>query len=181
MTTSVVADLDDDLAQRNGHVDATEDRAAIQLQVKQKIGLVSRQWTARAARLFKTSGYTNAQRAPLYLLREAPQGLTQSELAARLQLSEPTLSRRIARLMEDGLVSKHRLVGDGRANLIKLETRGRQALEGAEATASQDRNLLFHGLSDEDLSVALRVLNILAVRVSGPVEKAHEPDPHVEI
>lgn len=180
MTTSTVADLSDDFAGSNDRVDAGEDRAAIQLQVKQRIGLISRQWTARAAKLFKTTGYTNAQRAPLYLLRDAPRGLTQSELASRLQLSEPTLSRRIARLMEDGLVSKHRLVGDGRANLIKLEPRGRQALEGAEATASRDRNLLFHGLSDEDLGVALRVLNILAQRVAGPIEKTDQPDPLVE-
>jgi len=174
MMTSAVADLGDDLAQRNVHVDAGEDRAVIQLQVKQRIGLISRQWTARAARLFKHSGYTNAQRAPLYLLRDSPQGLTQAEMAVRLQLSEPTLSRRIARLMQDGLVSKHRLVGDGRANLIKLEPRGSLALDAAEATASQDRALLFQGLSDEDLGVALRVLNILAARVSGPLQVSDE-------
>ncbi|WP_395942678.1 MarR family winged helix-turn-helix transcriptional regulator [Brevundimonas sp.] len=153
-----------------------EERSAVQILIKQRIALVSRQWTARAARLFKTSGYTNAQRAPLYLLRDAPTGMTQTELATGLSLSEPTLSRRIARLLEDGLVSKHRLLGDGRANLIKLEPSGLQALHSSEATASRDRNLLFQGLSDEDLGVTLRVLNVLASRISGPVDIGGEPE-----
>ncbi|WP_365833680.1 MarR family transcriptional regulator [Brevundimonas sp.] len=151
-----------------------DQRAALQLLIKQRIGLISRRWTARAARLFKTYGYTSAQRAPLHLLKNAPAGLTQAELAGGLQLSEPTLSRRVARLLADGLVSKHRLQGDGRANLIKLEPAGHQALERSETTAARDRDLLFQGLTDEDLGVTLRVLDTLADRMAGPIETASE-------
>jgi len=136
--------------------------------------VVSRRWTTRAARLFKTYGTSSAHRAPLHLLKNAPTGLTQAELAHGLELSEPTLSRRVARLLADGLVSKHRLPGDGRANLIKLEAAGHQALERSEITAARDRDLLFQGLSDEDLGATLRVLDLLASRMAGPVETVDE-------
>ncbi|OGN50819.1 MAG: hypothetical protein A2352_03730 [Caulobacterales bacterium RIFOXYB1_FULL_67_16] len=147
-------------------------RGEIQLQIKQRIAFLSRRWMTRAARLFKAYGFTNAQRAPLDLLKNAPEGLTQSELAQGLQLSEPTLSRRVTRLLADGLVSKHRLPGDGRANLIKLEPAGRSVLQGSESRASVDRDLLFEGLTDAELNVALRVLDVLAVRIDGPVDGA---------
>lgn len=149
--------------------EVSQERAAAQSLIKQTIALVSRRWTARAAKLFKTAGHTTAQRAPLQILRAAEGGMTQAELASRLQVSEPTLSRRVARLLSEGLVSKQRRPGDGRANLIKLEPGGYTALEQSEATAAQDNNLLFQGLSDEDLCVTLRVLNILAARCAGPV------------
>ena len=71
-------------------------RSLTQLLISQKTALVARRFTARAARLFKSAGYTNAQRAPLRVLKTAPDGMTQAELAASLQISEPTLSRRVA-------------------------------------------------------------------------------------
>lgn len=145
-------------------------RETVQILIKQRIALISRRWTTRAGRLFKAYGFTNAQRAPLNLLKKAPEGLTQSALASGLQLSEPTLSRRVTRLLADGLVSKHRLPGDGRANLIKLEPAGLMALEGSETTAALDRDLLFQGLSDEDLDAALRVLDALADRMDRPLD-----------
>ncbi|NBB63942.1 MarR family transcriptional regulator [Pseudomonas sp. ODNR1LW] len=152
------------------------DRESVQLEIKRKIAFVSRRWTSRAVRLFKAYGFTSAQRAPLDLLQRSPEGLTQSELAQGLQLSEPTLSRRVTRLLADGLVSKHRLPGDGRANLIKLAPAGQRVLSGSEATAALDRDRLFLGLSDEELNAALRVLNLLAARIDSPVEGEAEPE-----
>ncbi|GLK48167.1 hypothetical protein GCM10017620_11400 [Brevundimonas intermedia] len=112
-------------------------------------------------------------------MKHAPQGLTQSELADGLQLSEPTLSRRVTRLLADGLVSKHRLPGDGRANLIKLEPAGLKALDGSETTAALDRELLFQGLSNEDLEAALRVLDVLAARMEDPLESEIEAEAEI--
>lgn len=172
MSDFTANDLDDVTLRKDDSRSGKDDRGKTQLLIKQKIALVSRQWTARAAKLFKATGYTNAQRAPLYLLRKVPGGMTEAELAAGLELSEPTLSRRIARLLEEGLVSKHRLLGDGRANLIKLEPPGEQALDRSDATAARDRNLLFQGVSDEDLNVVLRVLTLLASRIAEPIEPA---------
>lgn len=152
-------------------------RNEVQILIKHRIALLARRWTRRSVRLFKAYGFTSAQRAPLHLLKTAPEGLTQSELATGLQLSEPTLSRRVTRLLADGLVSKHRLPGDGRANLIKLEPAGLKALDRSETTAALDQDLLFQGLTDEDLCAALRVLNVLAVRIDSPIDADLEADP----
>jgi MarR family transcriptional regulator, transcriptional regulator for hemolysin len=170
MSDNVQVDGGNDLIRLVGTDLGGGSREAVQILIKQRIALISRRWTTRAGKLFKAYGFTNAQRAPLYLLKNAPEGLTQSELAEGLQLSEPTLSRRVARLLADGLVSKHRLPGDGRANLIKLEPAGLEALEGSETTASLDLELLFQGIADEDLRSALRVLETLAGRMDSPVD-----------
>jgi MarR family transcriptional regulator for hemolysin len=170
MSDDVQVDGENDLIHLSGSDLGGGGREAVQILIKQRIALISRRWTTRAGKLFKAYGFTNAQRAPLDLLKNAPEGLTQSELASGLQLSEPTLSRRVTRLLADGLVSKHRLPGDGRANLIKLEPAGLKALEGSETTAALDRDLLFQGLSEEDLDAALRVLEALAERMESPVE-----------
>jgi MarR family transcriptional regulator for hemolysin len=175
MSDNSQVDLGEDLIRLSGSDLERESRETVQVLIKQRIAFISRRWSSRAARLFKAYGFTNAQRAPLDLLKNAPDGLTQAELANGLQLSEPTLSRRVTRLLADGLVSKHRLPGDGRANLIKLEPAGLKVLEGSENTAAQDRDLLFHGLSDEDLDAALRVLDVLAVRIDSPVDVDAEP------
>lgn len=175
MSDNVQVDGEKDLIRPSADLGG-KGRDAVESLIKQRIALISRRWTTRTSRLFKAYGFTNAQRAPLHLLKHAPQGLTQSELADGLQLSEPTLSRRVTRLLADGLVSKHRLPGDGRANLIKLEAAGLKALDGSETTAALDRELLFQGLSDDDLGAALRVLDVLAARMEDPLESEIEAE-----
>lgn len=176
MQDSVFNDRPQNLSVKGEAFEVSAERALIQLLISQKIALLARRFTARAARLFKAVGYTNAQRAPLRVLKTAPEGMTQAELAAGLQVSEPTLSRRVSRLLADGLISKQRRPGDGRANTIKLEPRGYQALEQSEALAAQDRDLLFRGLSQEELEIALKVLNLLATRIAAPLEEAADED-----
>jgi MarR family transcriptional regulator for hemolysin len=179
MSDNVQVDGEKDLIRPSGSALGGGSRDEVQIRIKQRIALISRRWTTRASRLFKAYGFTNAQRAPLHLLKHAPQGLTQSELADGLQLSEPTLSRRVTRLLADGLVTKHRLPGDGRANLIKLEPAGLKALDGSETTAALDRDLLFQGVSDEDLGAALRVLDVLAARMDDPLENEIEGEAEI--
>ncbi|MFN7128918.1 MAG: MarR family winged helix-turn-helix transcriptional regulator [Brevundimonas sp.] len=179
MSDSVQVDGEKDLIRPSGSNLGDGSREAVQILIKQRIALIARRWSTRASRLFKAYGFTNAQRAPLHLLKHAPQGLTQSELADGLQLSEPTLSRRVTRLLADGLVSKHRLPGDGRANLIKLEPAGLKALDGSETTVTLDRELLFQGLSNDDLGAALRVLDVLAARMEDPLESEIEAEAEI--
>jgi MarR family transcriptional regulator for hemolysin len=141
-------------------------RSTLELLVALRIPFVARSWTARAKRLFNDEGYTAAQRAPLYVLARAPKGLTQSELAATIQVSEAALSRRIAQATADGLVSRHRLIGDGRANLIRIEEKGLEVLAFSDRIARQDREVLLRDISDEDLAVTARVLAVLSDRIN---------------
>ena len=64
---------------------------------------------------------------------------TVGELAAILRISEASLSRRIKLSIEEGLVSRHPFCGDGRANLIRLEPKGLEALNASDRVAREDR------------------------------------------
>lgn len=145
-------------------------RAGQELLIALSITLVAKKWAARATELFKDLGYTAAQRAHLYILARAPKGLTQSELASVLHVSDATLSRRIALSVDEGLVSRQNLIGDGRANLIRLEERGRKALEESDRVARIDRAKLFQDISEAEIATTLKVLKALSDGVARPIK-----------
>lgn len=144
-------------------------RAGQELLIALSITLVARKWSARATELFRKTGYTAAQRAHLYILARAPKGLTQSELANILHISNAALSRRIAMSLDEGLISRQTLIGDGRANLIRLEEKGRRALEESDLVARIDRAALMKDLSAAEIGTMVKVLQILSDKVSEPI------------
>jgi MarR family transcriptional regulator for hemolysin len=149
-------------------------RTCLELVVAMRVAFVARAWIARANQLFRGKGYTASQRAHLYVLASKPAGLTQSELAEILRISEPSLSRRIKLSLEEGLISRHQFHGDGRANIIRLEPKGLEALQSSDQTARLDRACLLHGVTDEDLTTTARVLKILSDRIQAPVDNPLE-------
>jgi len=73
----------------------------------------------------------------LLTLNEAPdETLRMSELAGAVLLSNSGMSRRVARLVERGLLHRAQCQEDGRVFRIRLSRAGRKALEKAWATYS---------------------------------------------
>ena len=99
-----------------------------------------------------------------------PKGLTLSELSARMELSGASLTRLVQRLERDGMVTRRRMVGDGRSWLIAMEPSGHAALGAFDIHAAAMRQRMFEGISDDDLAAALRVLKILSSKLT------HGPD-----
>lgn len=169
------ADLDDafylNLAEADGATTGDNPRGSLEQVVSMRIAFVARAWITRANALFRGRGYTAAQRAHLYVLASKTKGLTQSELAAILRISEASLSRRIKLSIEEGLVSRHPLSGDGRANLIRLEPKGLDALNASDRVAREDRTRLLAGVTDEELAITAKVLKLLMDRVPQTPER----------
>jgi DNA-binding MarR family transcriptional regulator len=98
-----------------------------------------------------------------WLDREGPRRVT--ELAARQAVAQPTMTALVARLQEQGLVSRRADPGDARASLIAITPAGRTALrERAERRATHVANRLGQ-LDDAEraaLASALPVLRRLA-------------------
>lgn len=149
---------------------ASSAREALQLQVAMKVMLTARRWRLRVADLFKEAGHNGAPTIVLYYLADHPKGLTLSELAERMELSGASLTRLVQRLERDGMVSRRRLLGDGRSWLIVMEPAGRAEMEAFEVHAAAMRQRMFEGVSEDDIVAALRVLNALAVKLR------HGPD-----
>jgi len=144
-------------------------RETLQLQVAMQIMVTAKRWKLRVADLFRDSGHTGAPTIVLYFLADHPKGLTLSELCERMELSGASLTRLVQRLERDGMVSRRRMVGDGRSWLIAMEPAGHQAVKDFEVHASAMRQRMFQDVSEADMAAALRVLNALSDRlVKGP-------------
>jgi MarR family transcriptional regulator for hemolysin len=140
-------------------------RQALQLKIAFAITQTARRWQSLFADARRTSGKGGAWISALYFLETSPKGLTQTELAKRLQISGPSLTRQLDKLEALGLVSRRRMLGDGRARLIVMEQAGREALLEMDIMASAMRDRLFEGISEADLDATQRVLDTLSARL----------------
>ena len=150
-------------------------REALQLKISMQVMLTARRWKLRVADLFRESGHTGAPTIVLYFLADHPKGLTLSELAEKMELSGASLTRLVQRLERDGMVSRHRMLGDGRSWLIVMEPAGRAAMEAFEVHAAAMRQRMFEGVSQDDMAASLRVLDALAAKLRLGPDAAGQP------
>lgn len=144
-------------------------RETLQLKLAVQIMVTARRWKSRVAELFRESGHMGAPTLVLYHLQECPKGLTLSELSIRMELSGASLTRLVQRLERDGMVCRRRMVGNRRSWLIVMEPAGYVELEAFEVHAAAMRQRMFDGVSEDDISAALRVLDALSAKLtSGP-------------
>jgi MarR family transcriptional regulator, transcriptional regulator for hemolysin len=141
-------------------------RQALQLKIAFHVIQTARRWQGAFADMKRVSGKGAAGLSALYYLENSPTGLTQTELAKRLKISGPSLTRQLDKLEAQGLVTRRRMLGDGRARLIVMEDAGREALFEMDAIASAMRDRLFEGVSEADLEATNRVLDVLASRLA---------------
>lgn len=141
-------------------------RQALQLKIAFNIAQTARRWQTVFAEARRASGKGGAWLGALYYLDATPKGLTQSELAGRLKISGPSLTRQLDKLESLGLVSRRRMLGDGRARLVVMEEAGRQTLLEMDAVASAQRDRLFEGIPQADLEATQRVLETLSARLA---------------
>lgn len=150
-------------------------REALQLNISMQVMLTARRWKLRVADLFRESGHTGAPTIVLYFLADHPKGLTLSELAEKMELSGASLTRLVQRLERDGMVSRRRMLGDGRSWLIVMEPAGRAEMEAFEVHAAAMRQRMFEDVSEDDMAAALRVLDALAAKLRHGPDAAVQP------
>lgn len=150
-------------------------REVLQLKVAMQVMLTARRWKLWMAEMFRGTGHTGAPIVVLYHLADQPKGLTLSELSVRMELSGASLTRLVQTLERDRLVSRHRMVGDGRSWLIVMEPAGRAEMEAFEVHAAAMRERVFDGVSQDDLAAALRVLNAVAEKLADGTDGAKRP------
>ncbi|RZJ38711.1 MAG: MarR family transcriptional regulator [Brevundimonas sp.] len=143
---------------------------ALQLKIAFAIQLTARRWrVATAAAPVGLAAGSDLRMTALYYIDAAPKGLTQTELADLLQISGPSMSRQLDKLEALGLVSRRRLLGDGRVKLIFLEPAGRRALVRLDEEVSALRERLFDGIPEADMAVVSRVMDTLSLRLAGEI------------
>jgi len=85
-------------------------------------------------------------------------GLTQSELAERLEVQQPTAAKMLKRMEEAGFVRREPYPGDARASLIRLTEQGRALQEPLEAFWHGMETQIMKELSFEEQVLFKRLL-----------------------
>ena len=157
-----------DRAWRGGKKMIAGDRANqdANVQFAMQMGLAARLWRTATDQLAKSAGYEGCSLIPLYHLAAHPSGLTQVELSRRMRISESTVARMLRPLAERGLISRTRMIGDGRARLVRLEPLGKEAIESFEPQAAALRSILLEGIGEEEIKRATSLLSALTQRLS---------------
>lgn len=130
------------------------------------------------ARAFAGHDLTVWQFDVLAALRRAgePFELTPGQLVTQTRVSSGTMTNRIDRLVERGLVDRRGSEGDRRIVLVRLTSRGRAAVDAAVADlVTHERDLLAPLTEGDSQTLAALLRRLLGAFEPSPVGRADEP------
>lgn len=121
----------------------------------------ARQWRRAVDRRLQPFGLTEATWLPLIYLARAPAPTRQKDLAASLVLDGSSVVRLLDALEAAGLIERREESADRRAKIITVTGRGLSIIDQVEAASREVRNATLVGLSDDELGIATRVLELV--------------------
>jgi len=137
--------------------------------------------TALAARLLSHGFYAGQDQIMLALDRE--DGQTPGQLAARLGVRPPTVTKTINRLQTQGYLEKRASETDARQANVFLTEDGRGAIRSIEKAVRKTEKQALRGLDKKDQKALVKLLSRIEANLSGSavVEDADEPEAGAEI
>jgi len=118
----------------------------------------ARAWRLKLDERLKPMGLSQAKWRTLLHLSLASGALTQTEIAARLGIEEPTLVTLLHRLEREGWVIRKNSLHDRRYKFVYLGRRAQSVIAQINATARKLRHELIAGIPERDLQTCMRVL-----------------------
>ena len=94
----------------------------------------------------------------LWMLGQEPHGITISEIAARLGVEQPTVTRSLSRLDQGGWFVRESVPGDRRAIRIQLTDKGRAAVPEIEAAWRTLAETATAGMADDQRADLVELL-----------------------
>lgn len=121
--------------------------------------------TTLAARLLAHGFYAGQEQ--VMLLLEAEDGLTPGQIATRLGVRPPTVTKTVNRLQAQGYVDKRGSERDARqANIFLTET-GRGAIRGIERAVRKTDRLAFDGFDKKERRLLFSLLGRIEANLNG--------------
>jgi MarR family transcriptional regulator for hemolysin len=135
------------------------------------VSRAARQWRRAVDRRLQPFGLTEATWLPLIHLARAPAPMRQKELAATLVLDGSSVVRLLDALEASQLIERREEDADRRAKAITLTARGRSIIEQVEVASREVRKTTLIGVSDDDIKVATRVLELVCHNLAREQER----------
>lgn len=104
-------------------------------------------------------GTTRIQWIALYFLLQADTPMSQKELAAQMNVQDPSLARLIDRMERDGLLQRIENPMDKRVKFLNLTEVGRSKAVDLMPQGEDFSNLLLEEITDEEIEIFHRVLD----------------------
>ncbi|OYW45998.1 MAG: hypothetical protein B7Z08_08515 [Sphingomonadales bacterium 32-68-7] len=129
--------------------------------------LVGRRWRALLDEALRPLGQSSARMEALSAILNSPEPRSQAEVAKRLRIEGPTMTRMIDALTADGLVERSPAPGDRRTKHLTLTPRGEDVLERIFAIADPLRARLLDGLDAGQIETLSGLLCDLLGKLDG--------------
>ncbi|MFN7101836.1 MAG: MarR family winged helix-turn-helix transcriptional regulator [Pseudorhizobium sp.] len=97
-------------------------------------------------------------------------GLTAGELAGRLGVKAPTMTRTISRMEAQGFVERRGDGEDGRLTVVFLTEQGRSTVEQIERSVTDCSAAAVQDFSDKEIKSLLRLLKAMEANLQGATE-----------
>jgi MarR family transcriptional regulator, transcriptional regulator for hemolysin len=114
--------------------------------------------------LVRERGMTLSRARVFYALSKRD-GINQRELADELELETPTLVRILDAMEAQSFIERRSVPSDRRAKQIHMTESGKVVAADIEALATSVRADILHGISDEDVVAALKVIRSMAANL----------------
>ena len=136
------------MVQRRSDVFSTEEVARVA-----EFRAALRQFLRKSERIARQSGLTPQRHLLLLMIKGAPDGRessTVTELAARLQLAQSTVTELVRRAEEVGLIEREQSVDDARVAHLRLTVEGERRLRDSFTTHANEREELRNAFEQLD-------------------------------
>lgn len=135
--------------------------------------------TALAARLLTHGFYAGQDQIMLAL--DQDDGQTPGQLALRIGVRPPTITKTINRLQTQGFLEKRASETDARQAHIFLTGRGRDAIRDIEKSVRKTEKTAFKGIDKKDQKTLIKLLSRVELNLSDvPAAATEEDDESVE-
>ncbi|HET9418112.1 MAG TPA: MarR family transcriptional regulator [Chthoniobacterales bacterium] len=124
----------------------------------------ARAWRLKLDERLKPMGLSQAKWRTLLHLSIAPEALTQTEIAERLGIEEPTLVTLLHRLEREGWVKRANAAHDRRCKLVLLGRRAQSVISHINAAADELRHELLADVAASELQTCIDVLTRIRAR-----------------
>lgn len=131
--------------------------------------------TALAARLLDHGFYAGQDQIMLAL--DQTEGQTPGQLAARLGVRPPTITKTINRLQVQGFLDKRASETDARQAHIFLTASGKETIRAIEKSLRKTEKQALKGLDKKDQKTLTKLLAKIEANLTGNIEELPEPEP----
>ena len=126
--------------------------------ILQMLAYLSRRAKEACGQQLQHYGVHAGQHHLLELLWETPEGLTVGEIAERLAVEAPSITRTVQRMGRQGLVEKHPHPTDARLVIVKLTTKGKALQPVIPQVIIHVEEQMLAGLSEVERAFLMRLL-----------------------